>query len=241
MSDRGFSPTYCLPHASLHLYFYNATMRLDGTIYHLSPGDMTITPVNSKSAYNLPAPGMHYFVHFSPSEGSDDILPLPCYIPNSQRSRNAAAYLEDIIELKRFDSELTGQAANETFRLLLLHLALGLGLQHDSATKLGRKLENACSIIEETLDNEINTAKLAARLNLSPNYLAKSFQNRYGTTIKGYQLQKRIERAAFLLDFSNLSIKEAGAMVGMPDPQYFNKRFRSVKGMSPTGYRNRAR
>ena len=207
----------------------------------LSPGDITISPANVDISFDMPEPGMHYCVHFNLPEGDGNMLSLPCYIPYNDRNHSAGTYFNDMIELQRLETKLGHTAANETLRLILLQLALRVGLNHDSNTKLNRKLDTVRQIIEEALDYDISTSDLAPNVNLSPNYLAKAFREKFGTTIKGYQLQKRIERAEFLLKYSYLSIKETGAMVGMPDPQYFNKRFRAVKGMSPTDFRNRAR
>ena len=35
-----------------------------------------------------------------------------------------------------------------------------------------------------------------------------------------------------------LTIQEIGCAVGIPDPQYFNKQFRKVTGLSPSRYRD---
>ena len=37
---------------------------------------------------------------------------------------------------------------------------------------------------------------------------------------------------------SSITIYEVGSNVGIPDPQYFNKQFRKVTGISPSRYRD---
>ena len=53
-------------------------------------------------------------------------------------------------------------------------------------------------------------------------------------TIQRFHLQRRIERAQMLLVATNMPIHRIGQLVGMPDPQYFNKSFRRCTGMPPS-------
>ena len=162
IGDRNHSPVYCQPDFALHLYFYNATMRLDGTEINLSPGDMTLTPANSRTTYCLPdPPGMHYCAHFSTPKGNQNMMQLPCYIPASRRNRGAATYFEDIIELLQINTTVAHRAANETLKLLLLQLAMGIGVHREASSKLERKLDSVSQIIEKDLDGEMTTKKLA--------------------------------------------------------------------------------
>ena len=42
--------------------------------------------------------------------------------------------------------------------------------------------------------------------------------------------------ARHLFETSDLPVKDVAAAVGIPDPQYFNKQFRRINGMSPTSF-----
>ena len=71
---------------------------------------------------------------------------------------------------------------------------------------------------------------LAARVGLSQNYLARRFREQFGTTLKRYQLERRIVLARQLLEATELSVKEVAANGGLHDPQRFNKLFRQWSG-----------
>ncbi|WP_432951113.1 helix-turn-helix domain-containing protein [Kribbella sp. CA-253562] len=50
----------------------------------------------------------------------------------------------------------------------------------------------------------------------------------------------RAEQAAALLAESALPTSRVGAAVGWPDPTYFARRFRTLVGLTPSQYRERA-
>ena len=68
-------------------------------------------------------------------------------------------------------------------------------------------------------------------------YLSKIFKETYGTTVNNYLISKRITRAKQLLRFTDMTVDEVGAAVGMGDANYFSRMFRKVEGISPREYR----
>lgn len=68
-------------------------------------------------------------------------------------------------------------------------------------------------------------------------YLSKIFRETYGTTVNNYLISKRITRAKQLLRFTDMTVDEVGAAVGMGDANYFSRMFRKVEGISPREYR----
>lgn len=68
-------------------------------------------------------------------------------------------------------------------------------------------------------------------------YLSKMFKETYGTTVNNYLISKRITRAKQLLRFTDMTVDEVSAAVGMGDANYFSRMFRKVEGSSPREYR----
>jgi AraC-like DNA-binding protein len=97
-----------------------------------------------------------------------------------------------------------------------------------------QKLEQA---IEASLTKPLLLGDLAANVGLSTDYVARMFAKRYGMRLQRYLLLRRIELARHLLVSSDHNISAIGRQVGLPDPQYFNKQFRRVAGLSPLAYR----
>ena len=69
--------------------------------------------------------------------------------------------------------------------------------------------------------------------------ISKKFKKEFGCTVAQYILKKRIDAAKSMLTTSNMTINEVGELVGIDDPQYFNKQFRKMTGMSPSLYRDK--
>lgn len=68
-------------------------------------------------------------------------------------------------------------------------------------------------------------------------HLSKIFKETYGTRVNNYLISKRITRAKQLLRFTDMTVDEIGAAVGMADANYFSRMFRKVEGISPREYR----
>ena len=58
-----------------------------------------------------------------------------------------------------------------------------------------------------------------------------------GTTPNDYIRTLRMNKAAELLKDDRLTVAEVGYQVGIGDPYYFSKSFKSFFGVSPTKYR----
>jgi transcriptional regulator GlxA family with amidase domain len=98
-------------------------------------------------------------------------------------------------------------------------------------------LEAARQTMEQHFQQELDVASLAAASGLSRNFFAARFRERYGMTVDGYLLHLRMQMARNLLLSTTLSVKEVAWECGISDPNYFNKQFRRVTGMSPSLYR----
>lgn len=79
--------------------------------------------------------------------------------------------------------------------------------------------------------------ELAEKFFINKFYLSKIFKETYGTTVNNYLISKRITRAKQLLRFTDMTVDEIGAAVGMEDANYFSRMFRKVEGISPREYR----
>ena len=107
---------------------------------------------------------------------------------------------------------------------------------------LGRSMTRLAEpILGGTLGGLITTSGLAAEFGVVPALLARNFKQRHGCIIKQFVLGRRIESAKSLLATATLSVQEVGASVGIDDPQYFNKQFRKMAGLSPSRYREENR
>lgn len=82
---------------------------------------------------------------------------------------------------------------------------------------------------------------VAEELDLNPSYLCRLFKEEMQTSFVTFLQNYRIEKAAELLSGTNDKIGEIGELVGYENQQYFNKVFKSIKGMSPSEFREKKR
>lgn len=87
---------------------------------------------------------------------------------------------------------------------------------------------------------DIAVMDIAGYFGYSEAYFCKLFKQYFGDSFVSYLTEYRMQRAEELMRTSALSIKEIGKMVGYPDPNYFTKVFRRVRGISPSVFRDTA-
>ena len=110
---------------------------------------------------------------------------------------------------------------------------------HPGDGALSRKrveLEKVKIYLDEHFTERIRLDDLSDRFFINKYYLTRIFKENYGATISHYVLSKRITRAKQLIRFSEMTMDEIAAAVGMNDANYFSRAFRKVEGMSPSEY-----
>jgi len=250
LADRGFAVRYLGGFHALHLHDYAGRMRLGDRELALQPGDVTLTPADAPSWYDLPEPGHHLVVHFyapPPDEEDDDAgrsIALPMHVSLGRRHALAHHQLAEIAHLHgRSHGSSSAQDAAAQLMLGLLHwlAAEGRAARRESdGTGADAAVRWAAELIEQRLHAPVSVPRLAQEVGLSQNYLARCFRARFGVTIPRYTLMRRVQVARDLLARTGLPIGRIAARVGMHDPQHFNKQFRAVTGVSPSAYRKGA-
>lgn len=85
-------------------------------------------------------------------------------------------------------------------------------------------------------EEEISIAEVARACCVSESGLRKLFRDALGISPVQYRLQSRINRAKYLLEATDLSVKEIAARLHFYDEAYFCKLFRTAEGLSPRQY-----
>ena len=95
------------------------------------------------------------------------------------------------------------------------------------------KLQQVTEYIAEHLDREVKLIELAAIAQISPYHFLRLFKNSLGITPHQYILQRRIEKAKYLLLHTELSITEVAATAGFYDQSHFTRYFKRIVGAGP--------
>lgn len=160
--------------------------------------------------------------------------------------------LDHLYELSVSDSYIRDMQLNEALSSLLTLLMQeawrpsGTRFGHDSsqpeadnsASPSGKlAISDVRLYLDTHYTDEISLDQLAELFHVNKYYLMRRFRRQYGTTIGSYVLHARIGAAKRLLRFSDVTLEEAGARVGIPDANYFSRIFKKIEGVTPSQYR----
>ncbi len=93
------------------------------------------------------------------------------------------------------------------------------------------------SMIHEFYQSGITLDEIAAKLNVTPEYLSMQFHREVGETYSSYLKNYRISKAKELLIGTQKKQYEVAREVGYADSKYFSRVFRECTGYSPAEYR----
>jgi len=218
----------------MHLFGYEASLRVDDYSFDIHPGCLGITPPGRTMETRYYGISVHIYVHFR--------------VPNTGPVRQILA-MQDLGDA--YDAtyrrmyEAMGKFATEPWRAnarvwdLLWDLASS---EEDSpgGFPIHPAVRKATDLIARNLSEPISVDVLAREVGVSYSYLARLFQEAYGETVVSYVRNHRLERARHLLERSTLPIKAIAASVGIPDLQHFNKAMRGRYGCGPRDLRSKA-
>ena len=253
LDDQQFAVRYVGPTHALHIHDYAGLWRVGEREYGLCPGDLTISPAGVESAYHLPRAGRHWCIHFmqvargrggrggSEAEGE---FSLPLHV---RLGSQLALAIDRVKHISWLFGQREGSApavlaqagASAALQELLLWLSWRAAAPSSFASQSRAELalDRVVAIVQGRFQQPLRMDELAAEVEVSQNYLARCFRQRFGMTIPHYLLLRRIDHAQYLLRHTNMAVAAVARRVGLPDPQHFNKQFRQHVGQSPSTYR----
>lgn len=98
-------------------------------------------------------------------------------------------------------------------------------------------VRKAADYIKLHLSHNIQLLELADVVGVSTAYLSRIFKKETKLSVSQYIAKKRCEKAAELLQTTDISVQEISNYVGYLDNNYFVKVFKSQYGMVPSAYR----
>lgn len=103
------------------------------------------------------------------------------------------------------------------------------------------KISDAINYIQTNLHKPITVALLAQRANQNTDYFSRLFREHTGERPLSYIQLKRVERAQFLLENTDLPLAEIAAETGFESLSYFTRTFKEKTGQTPGEYKKNHR
>lgn len=145
----------------------------------------------------------------------------------------------DQIEQKKILEKIMGSINKEELRDVIEELYMCIkDNQYEEKAELSLNVKRAENMILEYYKSGITLEEIAAKLNLTPEYLGMQFHIEKGVKFSTYIKDFRIMKAKELLIGSKMKVFEVAEKVGYSDAKYFSKVFRESTGQLPAEYRN---
>ncbi len=222
---------------SINVYDYAAKVVLNGHAFAIRPGTVALIPPATERVFDWYKPVSQRTCHF--------------VLPAWDGRHPSGAVIFDIggsfLDYVRQFDKAVAYFPTEQYRSramvweLLWRLSEALDVNRaDRRPGLHPGLRAAVAHIEHHLHDITSVREIASRTGISHGHLIRLFKARFGTTIAGYILRRRVQLAKHLLARSDCGVKEIACLVGIPDLHHFNKVIKRATGLAPRAYRRRA-
>lgn len=98
------------------------------------------------------------------------------------------------------------------------------------------RLYESQTYIKSHLSQKLYVQDLASRACLSTNRYSTLFKEQFGVTPQQFIIHERLQRAVHHMQYTDMSIGEIAASVGIEDPLYFSRLFKKHMQLSPMQY-----
>ena len=234
------NPTGRMDYYVMYLLSGSLSVRLDGVLHTVTAGDSVVFPPKYPYFYSYNGEGedLNYlWVHFTGSYAKGYLNELGFEgLPRLWRASPDAHTLSCFRNL--FDIFSKDSAHKETaLASALLQILLSLSDTAHAHPKHENPLARSLQYINASYTDDIQIPALATMENLSNSRYHVLFKEATGMSPRSYITMLRMRHACDLLNTTNLTIKQIGALVGYEDSHFFCKIFKAKIGTSPSLYR----
>ena len=236
-------PTRCL-NEHIVSYVAKGSWKLDigGECINAKSGNVFVMPANVEhiGLDNCPAGTHTLFIHFSVAEGdkftnaAQTFCENMIYTNNFVNVENNPEVNKLLLKIMEEYSKNNTAKASAYLNVLLCELS-----ESSSNCTNDYTIENNIkTIINNNVHKHISNKEIAEMLNVGVRTAETAFKTRFGMTIHQYQLQEKIERAKFFLEYyPQMKIIDISLCLGFYDEYHFSRQFKKLSGLSPTDYR----
>lgn len=136
--------------------------------------------------------------------------------------------------MKSMGTAITRKELEDILNREICILASGLSQRENISNYT---IKRALDYIRNHYQESISLEKVAASLDITPEYLSTLFNREMEQNFSVFLKRFRISHAKRLLKDTDKKIYEIAKEVGYTDAKYFNRVFKDVEGVSPGDYR----
>lgn len=224
----------------LYMFQGEMTVSLPHGVERIRAGHAVIFPPHYHYVYKYDAraPMNYFWVHFTGSYAERflqecGLRALPSLYDTGTDPQIATLFRE-LYDCFEFDSPLSRPKSASALERILLRLA-----EHVQKKSESKHLERSLRVIHASYQTNLKIPELAALENLSNSRYIAVFREQMGMSPTAYIIRRRMSAACELLENTDISVKQAGALVGYNDPHFFSKLFKKHVGIWPSEYRER--
>ncbi len=222
-----------VPFWSMHLYMYEASVEMEGDLYPIEPGCVSLIPPGRAYEFRYEGEGIHFFAHLLP-EGPVPGRPVAVFQNMGLDFPHIKKQFEDAVDCF---SEHPSRSEAKIWDILWEAKVWG-------ERRVGEKghpaLEWVVKKVETAMGEHLKGGDLARQAGISLRQLDRLFKARFGKTVAKYITARRMARAKHLILHSSRPVKWIAVEVGIPNLQMFNKTFRREFGVSPRKMREQS-
>ena len=152
-------------------------------------------------------------------------------------SKEAGARAEGTIKSQNLLDKIMNAKSHEELNRICDSIFETFNFEQKKSSSNHLVVRKAEALIQEFYNTGITLDEIAAKMNITPEYLGTQFHKETGMTYSAYIKDYRISKAKELLISTNMKLYEIAEKVGYQDPKYFSKVFREVTGQLPAEYR----
>lgn len=217
--------------------------------FRVGPHDAILIAPDTPHGYRTaPNPGRWelLWTHFNPAPAWNELLHWPREGPGAMRLSLGSVgtrgeILGRLAEVHRHASGYTRHAERLALNALETTLLLCDEINPEARhARLDDRIRTALDHISHHLTDDLSVPALAGLANLSPSRFAHLFRGQMHDSPQRFVEAARLDRAAQLLEHTNLSVASIAQRVGFESPFYFSRRFKQHRGQSPRAFRRGA-
>lgn len=215
-------------------------------MYTMKPGELILfSPYILHRSYgdeNVPFRRLILYFHRNEVESQELLEALDSgnglYHPESRIRQALHRMLETLLCEQNDYSELKKGYRHTVLNMLLFVIVLQMHRKNPSPKRDYDRMSQVIGYIHSHYQEDISLEELARRFYISPYYLCREFKRHTNSTVIQYVNITRVMNAQRRFMETDKNITEICRETGFSNLTHFNRVFKSVTGMTPSGYRN---